>query len=69
MSWYINNQQVPGRASSSEEPDRTGTGRSELALTVGRAQLGAKLECRAGNEAISEPLISSIQLDVSLRPE
>jgi len=69
VSWYINNQQVPGRASSSEEADRTGTGRSELAITVGRAQLGAKLECRAGNEAISEPLISSIQLDVSLRPE
>ena len=69
VSWFINNQQVPGRASSSEEADRTGTGRSELALTVGRAQLGAKLECRAGNEAISEPLISSIQLDVSLRPE
>jgi hypothetical protein len=26
----------------------TGTGRSQIALTVGRKQLGAKLECRKG---------------------
>ena len=69
MSWYINGQQVPGRASSSEDADRTGTGRSELALTVGRKQLGAQLECKADNEAVPSPLISAIQLDVSLRPQ
>jgi len=69
VSWYINGQQVPGRASSSEDADRTGTGRSELALTVGRKQLGAQLECKADNEAVPSPLISAIQLDVSLRPQ
>ena len=58
---------MPGRASSSEDPDRTGTGRSELGLTVARQQLGAQLECKADNEAVPSPLVAAIQLDVSLR--
>ena len=60
---------MAGKASSSEDADRTGTGRSELRLGVDRSLLGAKFECRAENEALSEPLVSSVQLDVSLRPE
>ena len=34
-----------------------------------RSLLGAKFECRAENEALAEPLVSSVQLDVSLRPD
>ena len=65
----LSSLQVPGKASSSEEADRTGTGRSELSLRVDRDLLGAKFECRAENEALAEPLVSSVQLDVSLRPD
>ena len=61
--------QVAGKGSSSEEADRTGTGRSELSLTVDRSLLGASFECRADNEAVAEPLVASVQLDVSLRPD
>ena len=60
---------MAGKGSSSEEADRTGTGRSELSLTVDRGLLGASFECRADNEAVTEPLVSSVQLDVSLRPD
>ena len=41
---------------------RTGTGRSELAISVGRKQLGAQLECKADNEAVPSPLTSAIQV-------
>ena len=61
--------QVASKGSSSEDPDRTGTGRSELSLNVDRSLLGANFECRAENEAVTEPLVSSVQLDVSLRPD
>ena len=69
VGWWRGGRAVPGRASSSEEADRTGTGRSELTLTVDRGLLGARLECKAENEALSQPLTASVQLDVSLRPE
>ena len=34
-----------------------------------RGLLGASFQCRAENEAVTEPLVSSVQLDVSLRPD
>ena len=45
---------------------RTGTGRSELAISVGRKQLGAQLECKADNEAVPSPLTSAIQVLTSI---
>jgi len=69
VTWYSEGRPVSGRVSSSEDPDRTGTGRSEITLKVGRQQLGAKLECRSTNEAVESPLSTSVQLDVSLRPD
>lgn len=68
VSWYNGEQPLAGKASSFEDADRTGTGRSEVRLTVGRNDLSARLECRSTNEAVADPLSATVQLDVNLRP-
>ena len=65
VSWFHGAAQLPGKTSSFEDADRTGTGRSEVRLVVGRDDLSAKLVCRASNEAVEEPLAASVQLDVN----
>ena len=55
-----------GKASSFEESDGTGTGRSEVRLRLSRGDLGARFSCRAENEAIQgNPLIEDVSLDVN----
>ena len=42
-----------------------GTGRNKIKITIGRGDLGAKYECRAKNDALDEPLVSWVELDVN----
>ena len=46
-----------GKASSFEEEDGTGVGRSEIRIQVGRGDHGTNFVCRAENEAATEPLL------------
>ena len=67
VCWYNGEQPLAGKASSFEDADRTSTGRSEVRLTVGRNDLSARLECRSTNEAVADPLSSTVQLDVNCK--
>lgn len=42
-----------------------GTGRNTVHLLIGRGDLGAKYECRADNDALEVPYVSSLELDVN----
>jgi len=54
-----------GKASSFEESDGTGTGRSEIRVRIGRGDLNGALRCEAENEAVEgRPLEASVQVDV-----
>jgi hypothetical protein len=57
-----------GKASSFEESDGTGTGRNEVRLRLGRGDLGSQFSCRAENEAVEQPLQTSVQIDVNRKP-
>ena len=54
-----------GKASSFEEEDGTGTGKNEVRIKLGRGDLGSQFSCQAENEAIEEPLSTSVQVDVN----
>lgn len=42
-----------------------GTGRNKVKITIVRGDLGAKYECRAKNDALEEPMVSWVELDVN----
>jgi len=46
------------------EDDGTGIGRSQLTITLGRGDLGAKLECHSSSPTLSEPMIAFVEVDV-----
>ncbi len=54
-----------GKASSFEESDGTGTGRNEVRIRLSRGDLGSQFICRAENEAVEQPLQTSVQIDVN----
>ena len=54
-----------GKASSFEEEDGTGTGKNEVRIKLGRGDLGSQFTCQAENEAIEEPLSTSVRVDVN----
>ena len=58
-----------GKASSFEEEDGTGTGRSEIRVQLGRGDLGNRLTCRSENEALpaNQPLQKSVQVDINCK--
>ena len=58
-----------GKASSFEEEDGTGTGRNEIRIQVGRGDHGANYMCRAENEAATEPLQTTVQVNVDRKPK
>ncbi|KAK6619011.1 hypothetical protein RUM44_003393 [Polyplax serrata] len=47
------------------DPNGVGTGRNKIKITIGRGDLGAKYECRAKNDALDEPMVSWVELDVN----
>jgi len=68
VTWYNGSSVISGKTSSIEEEDGTGTGRNEVRIKLGRGDLGSQFTCQAENEAIEEPLSTSVQVDVNLRP-
>jgi hypothetical protein len=54
-----------GKASSFEEEDGTGTGKNEVRIKLGRGDLSSQFSCQAENEAIDQPLSTSVQVDVN----
>ena len=60
---------IAGKASSFEEEDGTGTGRSEIRVQLGRGDLGNRLTCRSENEALpaNQPLQKSVQVDINCK--
>ena len=54
-----------GKVSSFEEEDGTGTGRNEVRIKLSRGDLGSQFTCQAENEAIDQPLSTSVQVDVN----
>ena len=60
---------ITGKASSFEEEDGTGTGRSEIRVQLGRGDLGNRLTCRSENEALpaNQPLQKSVQVDINCK--
>ena len=58
---------LPGKASSFEDEDGTGTGRNEIRLKLGRGDLGSQFTCQAENEAIEDgkALSATLQIDVN----
>ena len=58
-----------GKASSFEEEDGTGTGRSEIRIQLARGDLGNRLTCRSENEALpaNQPLHKSVQVDINCK--
>ena len=54
-----------GKVSSFEEEDGTGTGRNEVRISLSRGDLGSQFTCQAENEAIDQPLVTSVQVDVN----
>ena len=54
-----------GKASSFEEEDGTGTGKNEVRIKLSRGDLGSQFSCQAENEAIDQPLSTSVQVDVN----
>ena len=56
---------IIGKVSSFEEEDGTGTGRNEVRIKLSRGDLGSQFTCQAENEAIDQPLSTSVQVDVN----
>ena len=56
---------ILGKVSSFEEEDGTGTGRNEVRIKLSRGDLGSQFTCQAENEAIDQPLSTSVQVDVN----
>ncbi|ODM99874.1 Cell adhesion molecule 2, partial [Orchesella cincta] len=50
------------------EADGTGIGHSQLTVTLGRGDLGAKLECRALSPTLDVPMAAWVEVDVYVRP-
>lgn len=48
--------------------DGTGSGSSQLTVTLGRGDLGAKLECRANSPTLDVPMAAWVELDVYGKP-
>jgi len=46
------------------EADGTGIGHSQLTVTLGRGDLGAKLECRALSPTLDVPMAAWVEVDV-----
>lgn len=46
------------------EHDGTGIGTSQIQITLGRGDLGTKLECRASNPTLDTPMIAWVEVDV-----
>jgi len=68
VTWYNGSNVISGKVSSFEEEDGTGTGRNEVRIKLSRGDLGSQFTCQAENEAIDQPLSTSVQVDVNLRP-
>ncbi|XP_071742756.1 hemicentin-1 isoform X9 [Lepeophtheirus salmonis] len=69
VTWYNGSDILPGKSSSFEEPDGTGTGKNEVRIKLSRGDLGSHFTCKSENEAIRDnPMSSSVQVDVNLRP-
>jgi len=50
------------------EDDGTGIGRSQLTVTLGRGDLGAKLECKASSPTLDVPMSAWVEVDVNGKP-
>lgn len=55
----------PGDYKIEADSNGVGTGRNTVHLQIGRGDLGAKYECRAFNDALEAPYVSSLELDVN----
>ena len=62
---YEPNSICTGKVSSFEEEDGTGTGKNEVRIKLSRGDLGSQFTCQAENEAIDQPLSTSVQVDVN----
>lgn len=59
---------VTGQYINMTTADGTGSGSSQLTVTLGRGDLGAKLECRAISPTLDVPMAAWVELDVYGKP-
>ncbi|KAG5898346.1 hypothetical protein JTB14_034328 [Gonioctena quinquepunctata] len=59
---------VRTKYSANEIDNGVGTGISRLQLTLRRGDLLARFECRVDSDALEEPIISWVQIDVNVSP-
>ncbi|XP_021920979.1 uncharacterized protein LOC110830403 [Zootermopsis nevadensis] len=57
-----------GEYSSDNGANTPGTARNKVQLKLGRGDLGAKYECRTMNDALEEPMLAWVDVDVHVRP-
>ncbi|XP_035702985.1 uncharacterized protein LOC110843952 isoform X6 [Folsomia candida] len=68
LNWYNSSSPLPGQYRNMTEDDGTGIGRSQLTVTLGRGDLGAKLECSASSPTLDVPMSAWVEVDVYVRP-
>ncbi|XP_030767914.1 hemicentin-1 isoform X2 [Sitophilus oryzae] len=69
VSWY-NGTTLISRAqyTANDAGDGVGTGRSKLQLTLTRGDLNAQFICKVESEALDEPILQWVKIDVHVRP-
>ncbi|CAH1286565.1 unnamed protein product, partial [Diabrotica balteata] len=69
VRWFNGSTEISrAKYSVSKSKDDVETGMSTLKLTLRRGDLLARFECRVESDALKEPIISWVQIDVNVRP-
>nr|XP_023026368.1 titin-like [Leptinotarsa decemlineata] len=69
VRWYNGTNEIQRAKYSANEIDNgVGTGISRLQLTLTRGDLLARFECRVESDALDEPIISWVRIDVNVSP-
>ncbi|CAG0902763.1 unnamed protein product [Cyprideis torosa] len=64
VTWWNSTKSVVGDYRSSGDSNGVGTGVNTIYFVISRADLGLRLECQAENEALKEPLVFALSMDV-----
>ncbi|RZF42221.1 hypothetical protein LSTR_LSTR004370 [Laodelphax striatellus] len=68
VTWWNGSFPMAGTYDAQSGSNGIGTGVSVVSVRVGRGDLSAKYECRSQNNALPEPIVSWVEIDVNVRP-
>ncbi|XP_039278812.1 uncharacterized protein LOC111055569 [Nilaparvata lugens] len=68
VTWWNGSYPMAGTYDAQSGSNGIGTGVSVVSVRVGRGDLSAKYECRSQNNALPEPIVSWVEIDVNVRP-